>query len=350
MLRRVLFNLHLYGALFLGVFVVILGVTGAIMAFEDDLDRLLNPGLFRVQVGEKYLPLEDLLSSVRTAFPEQRFNGLRFPAAPNEAFVAQALRTQIFIDGYTGKVVGTRTGPTVLQQIHTIHLRLLMGKTGEKIVIAAAVVLGFLTLSGIYLWWPLKRIGVKFNASLRRISFDLHHAVGAYSFLFLLVLTATGIFVGFDDELSPVLHEMTNSKPPVRNVPSIPQAGVTRISPEKAIDSARAALPGAKPIAFTLPAGAKGSYFVPMRYPEDLTPGGRSWVVVEQYTGAALFVESSRTAPGGTKIIIVNRAIHTGDIGGYWTKVVASLSSLMVVLQALTGYYMWWKRPRAANL
>jgi len=48
----------------------------------------------------------------------------------------------------------------------------------------------------------------------------------------------------------------------------------------------------------------------------------------------------------GTRAIIFNRATHTGDLFGYPTKILVSLSSLMLVIQAITGYYMWWKKLR----
>jgi len=57
------------------------------------------------------------------------------------------------------------------------------------VVSCAAIVLVFLVFSGIYLWWPLKRVTVNFRASLRRISFDLHNVAGLYSAVFLLVLS-----------------------------------------------------------------------------------------------------------------------------------------------------------------
>src|SRR6185295_2758423 len=39
-LRKLLFSLHLYTALIAGVFIMILGVTGGIMAFEPEIERL----------------------------------------------------------------------------------------------------------------------------------------------------------------------------------------------------------------------------------------------------------------------------------------------------------------------
>jgi uncharacterized iron-regulated membrane protein len=44
--------------------------------------------------------------------------------------------------------------------------------------------------------------------------------------------------------------------------------------------------------------------------------------------------------------VIVNRAIHTGDIFGIPSKFLMSLASLMAATQVITGVIMWWKRTR----
>jgi uncharacterized iron-regulated membrane protein len=106
---------------------------------------------------------------------------------------------------------------------------------------------------------------------------------------------------------------------------------------------ARVAMPGAAAIAVSAP-NPKAAYRVAMRFPEDLTPGGRTRVYVDPYTGAVLEAESSRTTAAGTRIINVNRAIHTGDILGVPSKILMSLASLAAVAQVITGLTMWWKR------
>ena len=50
-MRKFLFNIHLYLALLAGVFVLTLGLTGSIMAFEPELDHLLHPRLSYVTPG-----------------------------------------------------------------------------------------------------------------------------------------------------------------------------------------------------------------------------------------------------------------------------------------------------------
>jgi uncharacterized iron-regulated membrane protein len=341
--RKLIFNLHLYTALVAGIFVVILGVTGSIMAFEDQLDRIFNPALFTVQPGTHKLPIPQLLDTLRGAFPGQKFNGLHTGSKPNESYYTGIKGGQAFVNPYTGQILGTRTTPTVLGNIHQLHLRLLLGPTGKSIVNIVAFTLVWLVISGLYLWWPLKRARISFGASFRRLVFDTHHAVGIYAALFLLAAGLTGIGIHFDDAISEWLNERTHSKAPVRMVPSTPIEGVKPITPDEAIARALDALPGTSSLSYGGPNGPRGSYYVVVHFPEDLTPGGRSWVVVDQYSGKPLFIENSRTAPAGTWTIIQNRAIHTGDILGYPSKIAMSLSCFMLIVQALTGYYLWLK-------
>lgn len=349
-MRKLIFNLHLYTALVAGLFIVILGVTGSIITFESELDVLFNQSLFKVQPGPKPLPVSDVLSALHTAYPHQKFGTLILPSGPDRSYYAMTRNAEIFINGYTGKIIGTRSTPTVLGQIHQLHMRLLLPRElGKNIVAIASVVLIWLVISGIYLWWPFKRYNVKWGASLRRVAFDLHSAIGIYSAVFLFILALTGVFVHFDDTLASKLNKAVHVVDPPGHLPSTVQKGVTPISPDSAMQIAQAALPGTKPNMLILPAGPKGSYRVNLYYPEDLT-GNRSWAIIDQYTGKLLFVESSRTAVLGTKTFkIENRAIHTGEIYGYPTKILMSLSSLMLVIQVITGYFMWWKKLRTVK-
>ena len=348
-MRKLLFNLHLYTALIAGVFILILGVTGSIMAFEPELDHLFNAKLFKVEPRGQLLPVAAVIEAVSKAMPKERPFNIGIPGAPDLAYVV-AIRPQgqVFVNGYTGEILGTRGGGrTFLGNVHQFHLRLLWGKTGQTIVGIVGVVTVFLLISGIYLWWPLKRVAINTSASWRRITFDLHNAVGIFSVVFLLLLSVTGVIIAYDDTIFSWLYKVTNTAPLGRTAQSTPQPGARPISLDQALEIARATIPGARPISVVVPAGAKASISIPMRFPEDLTPGGRSWVVLDQFSGKVLLMQSSRTAPGVTRMIIANRAIHTGDIFGIPSKLLASICSSIVILQAITGVYMWWKRPRS---
>lgn len=59
-----------------------------------------------------------------------------------------------------------------------------------------------------------------------------------------------------------------------------------------------------------------------------------------------MFAEGSRTAPAGTRAVILNRAIHTGDVFGLPGKILMSLASVLTVVMAVSGLLTWWARRR----
>lgn len=68
-----------------------------------------------------------------------------------------------------------------------------------------------------------------------------------------------------------------------------------------------------------------------------------SLVIVDPFSGSVLFAESSRTAPAGTRLHSLNRAMHTGDVLGLPSKIVMSLASLTAPILFLSDVAMWWK-------
>ena len=119
----------------------------------------------------------------------------------------------VYVNQYTGDILGIRSGPTWLNQVHQFHLRLLAGATGKTIVSWAGLLMTLLTLSGLYLWWPIKRVFVNWAAGGRRVWFDLHNAVGIFSWVFLFLLGLTGAVIGFESVTTPFLYRVTGSQP-----------------------------------------------------------------------------------------------------------------------------------------
>lgn len=356
-MRKLIFNLHLYLALLASVFVIILGITGSIMAFEPEIDHLLHRKLAYVTPGPQVLSLAEIGAAVAR----------RFPGDPIDAYVLSTSRDlsyqvvletsgSVYVNQYTGEILGVRPDQMeFLDYVHQLHLRLLWRGQGDegpgkKIMSWAGVVILFLLLSGLYLWWPRKRFRIKSGSTGRLFWFDLHNMVGIFSLVFLLVLAVTGVMIGFERTVNPWFYKITGSQPsqPPRKFPP-PPPGAKPISVDRAMEIARSTLPGATPFLINVPEPSV-AYRINLRYPEDRTPGGRSRIILDQYTGQVLFAESSRTAPAGARITIANRALHTGDILGIPSKTVLSLASLLLVLQAISGIVMCWKRIRNKGL
>jgi uncharacterized iron-regulated membrane protein len=354
-MRRLVFNLHLYVSLIVAVFALVLALTGSIMAFEPELDHLFHWRLSYATALPRSLSLAEIGAAAAKVFPGEPVRAYEFSTSPDLSYQVRFRGGIVFVNPYTGVILGTQTDPDgasiFLRTVHRIHVSLLPSSSSEvggNILSWASVGVGFLVFSGLYLWWPLKRVRVSRRTGGRRFWRDLHHATGIVSMPLILALVLTGMVIGFNETAASLLFQITGFHPPAAS--SVPPTVLANrpISPDEAIDIARAALPGAAPFDLNVPA-PRGNYQIRMRYPEDRTPGGRSHVVVDQYSGKVLVAQSSRTAPAATRVLNANRAIHTGDVFGLPSKVVMALACLTLVVQVLSGGMMWWKRRGKAR-
>src|SRR5579872_7121583 len=101
-MRNVLLKLHLYIALVAGVFVIILGITGAIMAFEPELDHLLHAKLSYVTPHTRALSLSEIGAAVTKTFPGERISGYSVSTAPDISTQVLTRQGAVFVNQYTG--------------------------------------------------------------------------------------------------------------------------------------------------------------------------------------------------------------------------------------------------------
>jgi len=348
-MRSTLLTLHLVLALLAGVVIISLGVTGSIMAFEPEIDHWQHRAIMDAAASGAPHSLSDISGAVTKVFPGETIGAFTLGDAPARAVGVATRRGTVYVNPYTLHITGVRPpGADWLGTVHQMHLRLTKS-WGKPVVAWTGVIVVFLLLSGLYLWWPIKRGSVTMGRSPFRTWFDWHNAVGIFSLVFLLMLSLTGVFIGFDQTAIPLAYRVTGSAP-ARPIPSrvVAVPGAHQISPDRALEIARAALPGATP--FLVPVvSATEAYSVRARFPEDLTPGGRSRIVINSYTGEVMGIENSRIAPGGRRVETMNRAIHTGDIFGLPSKIVMSLASLMAPVQLITGVMLWSRRTRGSR-
>src|ERR1051326_3394640 len=310
-MRKVVLKLHRWIALIGGFFIVVLSLTGSIMAFEQEIDHLVHWKVTYVTEGSRMLSLADITAIVTRAFPGEAIRGYNISTSREISYQVATRKRTVFVNQYNGEILGNMAEPDRLTKflgdIHQLHLRLLIRSPrdpGKTIESWAGVAIIFLSLSGLYLWWPLKRVTIEWNGPTLRRWFDLHNTAGFFSLVFLLILASTGTLIGFDETTTPLFFKITGSSPPPRfprtSGPHTPET--KPITPDQAVEIARTALAGAAPFAIEVP-GPNGVYFIRARFPEDLTPGGRSQIVIDQYSGKVLFVQGSRTAPAGARLV-----------------------------------------------
>jgi uncharacterized iron-regulated membrane protein len=346
-LRRALLTLHQWVGLAAGLFLIVIAVSGSALVFENEIDRALNPTTSFVAPGPHALPLETLIARVQAARPGDQVTGVRVADKPDQAYeLSLRSRQSAMVDPYTGEVLGLRNREkSFARWVHLLHTRLAADKLGEAVVGWLDVALLGLALTGLILWWPRKIVSVGAASSWKRTNFDLHNALGFYASLVTLVITLSGVMIGFENVTDPLVRRL-GAAPDAPAPQSAPVGGAVRISIDQAVAIAEQALPGAFASNVGLPGGPKAPFRIFKKFPEDRTPAGRSRVYVDQFSGRVLLVENTRTAPLGTRIINLKRSLHTGDIFGAPTQALYFLVSLAVAAQAITGALIWWNSRR----
>ena len=82
MTRKVWVGIHRYVGLTLLVLLLVNAVTGSVLAFQHELDRWLNPGLFTAPQQDAALPPDALIARVEAADPRLRVTLLPLDTPP----------------------------------------------------------------------------------------------------------------------------------------------------------------------------------------------------------------------------------------------------------------------------
>ena len=254
------------------------------------------------------------------------------------------------VDQYTGNALGdARTANRFVNSVHQFHTHLLVDRHRDaaKLVLGvASLFLLFLSCSGFILWWRRKLFRINWSGSGKRLYFDLHNVLGVWSSFFLFFFALTGGALTWDGAVNNLLNRVFHAGPmPETRRMSQPLDGVVALNPDAILTAARAALPGAEVADFGMEPGRPAD--VRMKFPEDRTPFGRSRVLLDPYTGEVLSALSTRTAPLAFKISRMwIREVHTGDIFGEPTRLLACVMSLILPIMTITGTLIWWNRSR----
>jgi uncharacterized iron-regulated membrane protein len=324
------------------------------MAFENDIDHWLHPSLYYVQVRAQRAPDAELIHLVERRFAPARVVSMHIFRQPDLAVIAQLNDTStVFLNPYEDRILGRRAGPSrtekLIGYIHQIHTHLVPNPTsartaatiGGVIVQIAGLILCLLVPIGVVLWLRTKRTSITWRASWFRVCFDAHHVIGIYAALFLLTAAFTGVMV----EQSVAIFRLTHSRPSrFPQLQSGAAAGAPPISVDRAQAIARAAIPNTAVTDVQVPLTPAGVFLVVLRVPEETSETAHSYVFVDQYSGSVLHTVNFLKDSPGYRVIRFNRSIHTGDIWGTPGHIVASLSSLLLVVMVVTGLVIWLKK------
>jgi uncharacterized iron-regulated membrane protein len=104
----------------------------------------------------------------------------------------------------TGIADDSLFGIRFVEGLIDLHDNLLAGATGRFVNGIGAVGIFLIALTGLVIWWPGVRtwrrsLGLRRGVGWKRFTWDLHSAIGFWSFVFIFVFAASGIYLCFPD-------------------------------------------------------------------------------------------------------------------------------------------------------
>ncbi|MFV5491666.1 sulfite reductase flavoprotein subunit alpha [Acinetobacter sp. ASP199] len=210
MFKKTFFQIHWFLGITAGLVLSIMGVTGAIYSYEQQILKWINTDSYTVQAqsGPKLSPAE-LYQHFKQQNPEMQINSVSLDASPTGSSTVNIAKEgarrgyNMMVNPYTAEVLPEIKGREFFQFVQQLHRYLTMGPVGKQITGACALMLIFFVLSGLYLRWPKRHsvkqwLAVKPQLKGRNFIWDLHAVVGTWVVIFYLILACTGLYWSYD--------------------------------------------------------------------------------------------------------------------------------------------------------
>jgi uncharacterized iron-regulated membrane protein len=373
---------HRWAGLAMALFLVMAGLTGTALAFREELDGWLAPGLHRAAPagGELLDPFKLREMAEQSLPPAARLDGVQLRIEPGHTVVLRASGPglgfdEVFVNPYKGQVQGHRlssansVAPAQLMpflfKLH--HSLALPGQWGTLLLGVVSLVWTLDCFVGAWLTWPRARPAlprwkqawrVKWRAGWQRANHDLHRAGGLWLWLVLLLFAWSSVMFNLRDPVyRPVMSMAFNfddswDAVPARATPVEHPA----LGWREAHGAARAAMQQmAEQHGFVVDAEErllfnrrKGVYIYMVHSTLDLREKiGNTAVVIDADTGAWRGHWLPTGGEAGNTVSNWLGALHMGHVGGLAWRIAVGVVGVLVAALTLTGVVIWAIKARA---
>lgn len=360
-LRKIFFWCHLPVGVIGGVVILIMCVTGVLLAYEKQITLWADTHNFKSappSAEARHLPVATLIENARNsrgAAPSSIM--LRSdPSLPAEIGFGRET-TPLFVNPYTGRVLGEGSLQvrSFFRTVTDWHRWL--GAKGENRSVARAITgacnLGFLFLviSGFYLWWPrswnLKSVRnvvwFKRGLSAKARDFNWHNTIGFWSAvpLFIVVLSAVVISYTWAGNL---VYRIVGETPPApranqpnANAGAGKDAAATFTDLDNAWLRAEQQVTDWQTISLPLPNASAPQLTFNIDSGTGGQPQKRAQLVLDRATGDIVRWEPFSSSSRGRQLRSILRFAHTGEVLGIAGQTIAGAVSIGGAVLVLTG-------------
>ena len=368
LLRRnqFLFNLHLILSIIFAIPLLVVGVTGAILSYQHELEEIINLNAAKVEKMGEMLSVEQILQSFSEQTGVKQPARLVLPKNESEAIKIYANNSDAYlVNPYIAQIIGKDYGVAFVRVAMSLHRNLGLaltgnktaGEVGKQIVGASTVAMIVLVISGVWLHFPrLKRKfaeAVKPNFKLKKYALfhNLHTSFGVLSAVIYLVICLTGLMWSYRWYNGAVtklfVSEQNLPKETAQKDGALAKAEGKKSAEykfsdvQKAYEIFKSSGMEYKEFSLMLAAGDK----INVRYYEPDAPNTARPKMTAVNVKDGKMAEQKQT--GGITVGMVkstNYQLHTGYFFGIAGKILWSVVSLLMALFIFSGFYMTAKR------
>ncbi len=354
-MKRILYAVHKPVGLALGALLLLQALTGLAMLHRDGLLALFGPA---VDPTLPHASLDEVIATIRAVHPDGTLERIVYHEDASLPLVARVYPrdSAFFHVAYVDPTIPAliSEGPLwhyPLQLVERVHVALLGGRIGPVVLVAEALGLVFMAITGLVVWWPRSRLHKALRVHwrgappLRRLR-DLHVVPGALMSLLMIVAGTTGAAIVAE----PISEAIVSWFAPVTGLvmPRLEADAepVPRVSWQEARELLEQRFPHGRLRQFRFLGSGERVLGVVMVATQATNPRAHHLALVDRWTGDLAVLADGDALTGGDAFLAWVLPVHTGEIYGPLRALVMSLLGLSVAGMTITGFLMWLRKRR----
>lgn len=341
MKNRKILKYHSLAGLIAGAFLFLMGISGAVLVFQHDIEDL-QWEKYKNVTGYDGLNIDTGIKSIQENYPLWDTRLIHFEE--NEALIFNLRkpteRLFIFVHPTTGEILKEVNELTTFTRwLLKFHYSFQAGTPGKILVFVIGIIFFFSLLSGIYIYRKSFFKTLFFqtrivNKNKRTFYSSLHRIVGVWSLLLNLLLVLTGIFLAWTVAAAGL------------NPPALPETPVVTTSVQEVLTKIKIGNPDFTPTYVRLPLTAGADLRVYGNFDDDAFFYSEFYnsFQANSETGAITGIIRVQEADIKTKLSSTLIPLHFGQYGGIWTKILYSLTGLSGPFLSISGFIIWRKK------
>lgn len=365
------FTVHRWLGIGLGAWFALVGLSGAILVFEDPIDAWLNRSLLATNVRGPYLSAQTIVERAESAYPLGLVEKIRFPAVDGQVYRLTlrvkprrvgAERIEAMFDPVEGTFLGARSleslgfaAPDFLRTLYEFHRNVLLGNAGSNIVGIAGLLLLTSATTGFVLATPRRRAGLRRivwinpRTSATRIAYDFHRSTGIIFAITLLLATLTGatlVYVNYVRDLVSVFSKVA----PFPTVPWPTRSFSEPLQLDRVIADVRRRFPEHTLLEMHGSPRQTAGHLYYLRRAGDVHRLGDTIAWINPLSGEMMIERSPRTRTAGEAFMHWLFPLHSGTAFGTPGQIAMSMTGVVPLLLVFTGLWVWLRKRRGQRI